>query len=522
MKKHLFFILLAFSFCLKAQLPYLNASTGNLDEFPVDKDTNMYMFHENLLVKTDKNFNTIWAYTYGNLKFNNLLLSKTGSIFFIANKSIGKIESNGTISWCKDLNNISAVINGTSFVNYTTSQINSLLLDRNNHFIVTGNVSITNSGYSAYYLKLDTLGNPIKLAPFNGYLLNKFSIINDSLGYYRFMGGGGPPQLSACHGFGYTLFNDNSNNFINGHAYIMSDTQCADDYRLVRSKFNSGYYIHSRINYNYGSYFKTSVLKCNLNGQIKWGHTFDNCLTSSPVYGSSRSLVEDYSGNIFLQVSSAPPRSYGVLKIDSNGVTNNSAIITHSWNTVSNPTSWPIQYIGIQKIAGDNLYTHYVATGHPISPLNINLFKSSLSSSCYTMSSCNPVFGTGGNITPLQTPTLELVTSFSITTQNLTSNTTTFAVNTNSCTLQVDVGLKENNADKQIIKLHPNPTSNILKFDLANSATIEEVRVLDVNGKMIKKVPSCSELNVSELLPGMYFLQLMSDGKSHYAKFFKE
>lgn len=520
MKKLIIYLLIVFaSNNLYAQFPHLNASTGNAGEFPVDKDTNIYLFHGNRLVKTDKNFNTIWANTYDNLQFNNLLLSKTGSMFFIAGKCIGKIENNGAISWSRDLSTISAVINGTSFVNYGTSQLNSLLLDRNNQLIITGNITTTNSAYSAYYLKLDTMGNPIKLAPFNGYLLNNFSIINDSLGYYNFMGGGGPAALSICYSLGFTMFNDNSNNFIRGVVYINSDTQCTDYYRLVRSQFNSGFYIHTSINYNYNLYRKTSVLKFYLNGNVKWGRTFDNCLPPTlSIMGQSNSLIEDNSGNIFLQVQSSPPNAFGILKIDSNGVSNNSAIITHSWNAVSNP----IQYLSVQKIAGNNLYTQFVAVGHPISPLSINLFKSSLSSNCYTISSCNSGLATGGNGTPLQTPTLQLVTSFSITSQNLTSTTATFAVNTKSCTLLSDVGLKEFDSNNQIIMLHPNPTSNILKFDLANSAIIEEVHVIDVNGKIIKTHLNCTEISVSDLMPGIYFLQLKSEGQLYYSKFIKE
>ena len=53
--------ILFFSFGFSQSYPYLNASTANENEFPVDKDTNIYMFDGNRLVKTDKNFNVIWG-----------------------------------------------------------------------------------------------------------------------------------------------------------------------------------------------------------------------------------------------------------------------------------------------------------------------------------------------------------------------------------------------------------------------------------------------------------------------------
>ena len=95
--------LLVLSFGFSQNYSYLNASTGNKDEYPVDKDTNIYMFQGGRLTKTDKNFNVIWSYTYTGVSFTNLLLSKTGSIYFIegngiTNKYFGKINPNGPLA----------------------------------------------------------------------------------------------------------------------------------------------------------------------------------------------------------------------------------------------------------------------------------------------------------------------------------------------------------------------------------------------------------------------------------------
>ena len=91
----LFSIIIVFSGILKAQtFPYLNASTGNEGQYIVDADTNIFMYHDNQLEKYDKNFNSIWVKKYSGLSFCNLLLSKTGSIYFIASDSINPYLKN--------------------------------------------------------------------------------------------------------------------------------------------------------------------------------------------------------------------------------------------------------------------------------------------------------------------------------------------------------------------------------------------------------------------------------------------
>ena len=90
-----------------------------------------------------------------------------------------------------------------------------------------------------------------------------------------------------------------------------------------------------------------------------------------------------------------------------------------------------------------------------------------------------------------------------------------------SCTMN-DVGIAENNQDAKIIKLYPNPASHIIKFELENLESMDQVHVLDVNGKIIKTQLKCTEISVSDLKPGIYFLQLKRNEKDFYGKFVKE
>lgn len=186
MKKFILFsIIIVFSGILKAQtFPYLNASTGNRNQYIIDSDSNLIMFHQNQIEKLDNHFNPIWVKKYIGLDFYSLLLSKTGSIYFIAadttnytyfnlqyNRHIGKIDSEGNLEWEKTI------------THNTLSNINlrQLFLDRNNHLIISGEGTNTNG--SGIILKLDTLGGPIYSKTIknpNSFDFQNVTILNDS------------------------------------------------------------------------------------------------------------------------------------------------------------------------------------------------------------------------------------------------------------------------------------------------------------------------------------------------------
>jgi len=148
------------------------------------------------------------------------------------------------------------------------------------------------------------------------------------------------------------------------------------------------------------------------------------------------------------------------------------------------------------------------------------MFKSSLSSGCYTASSCNS-FGTGGNFAPIQTPTVQVVNTYSIYSQNITSSMVTFASNTLSCTI-TDVGLKENNLNKNLFNLFPNPANNKLNVISTSNAPISNIHILDVNGKVLKTFINEVELEIKDLESGIYFLNIQVESRNYHQKFIKQ
>lgn len=64
--------------------------------------------------------------------------------------------------------------------------------------------------------------------------------------------------------------------------------------------------------------------------------------------------------------------------------------------------------------------------------------------------------------------------------------------------------ISENNS---LFSIHPNPTNDILYIDNPENKKIEAITLIDVNGKMIKKLyPQKDEMDVNRVSPGVYYL----------------
>ncbi|RYY00772.1 T9SS type A sorting domain-containing protein [bacterium] len=81
------------------------------------------------------------------------------------------------------------------------------------------------------------------------------------------------------------------------------------------------------------------------------------------------------------------------------------------------------------------------------------------------------------------------------------------------------------NPDFQLNKLSifPNPTNNILNFNLGDSASINNISIIDVTGKVIipKFDLNSKTIDVSNLQSGVYFVRFDSEGQSLTKKFIK-
>ncbi|MFO0356084.1 MAG: T9SS type A sorting domain-containing protein [Sphingobacteriaceae bacterium] len=525
MKKLITLLLTVFAFSnLYSQLPYLNASTGNAGEFPVDKDTNMYGFYNNTLFKVDKNQNVVWTKNYSNINFYGLLLSKTGSLFFFNQNVFGKMDLDGNPLWTKSIDGIDAIYSGTVSGTHTVN-CNRILLDRNNELVISGSTSVGSTvSDNGFILKTDTNGN-FKYLKMVGALYSPstyFQVVNDSSGFYKLnrFGQGSPPMLSGSlatriFNISYKEISDTLINYIpifgnNYGDYLMG-------WSILKSKLNTDFYLY--VSYRPGAIGNTldvTIAKFNSSAKNLWTTRFDG----GPGF-PSLGATENYKGQLlcqFLFHINFPGSKIAVASIDTNGVTNGICKNTYIYST------WPIQMGSnrIQSLKNNSFFQEHIPQNSPLNPLTIMKINFNSSSSCISTVSCNYT-SIQGSAPVSYTPFCKInpVTSYTISSITPSITVTTLTINTTNCTLN-EVGLNENFLQKQTINLHPNPASNILKFDLANSAEVEEVHVLDVNGKTVKTLLNCKEISVSDIAPGIYFLQLKSDGQTYYSKFIKE
>ncbi len=74
------------------------------------------------------------------------------------------------------------------------------------------------------------------------------------------------------------------------------------------------------------------------------------------------------------------------------------------------------------------------------------------------------------------------------------------------------------------IKLYPNPTQEILSFDLPMTFTPTDIAIYDLTGKVIRdfKCEQKNNIKVSDLVPGMYFIKFTSTDRTMNLKFVKK
>lgn len=71
---------------------------------------------------------------------------------------------------------------------------------------------------------------------------------------------------------------------------------------------------------------------------------------------------------------------------------------------------------------------------------------------------------------------------------------------------------------------YPNPTSGLLKFNLANDESVYQAKVYDMTGRVVmnKQIAAQGTMDVSALQSGSYFIQLVSDKETLVNRFVKE
>lgn len=377
-----------------------------------------------------------------------------------------------------------------------------------------------------FILKTDTLGNIIKLKMINDVSSIcpsssfGFQVINDSSGIYKLIRFG--PKGSMCSNPQHIVclsYNDNNDNLSD---YLQLDYNptvgYAMQWKVKKSKLNTDFYLH--IDYRPGSLgnpVDITVSKFKLNGNNLW----KTRLGVGPLQAFGNSATENYNGEVLTQLIfgiNSNQKKVVTAFINTIGVTNGVCQTTYSYSGTNN-------YFGsfrLQSEINNAFLQENIPNNSPLSPLNFMKIDNNLTAACVSTITCSYSLTTGAYTTSY-TPFCAVIPTGSNTITNISPTFTTIAltVNTTSCTMS-NVGLNKYDVYNQVVSIFPNPASNTIKFDITNSAEVEEVHVFDVNGKIVKTHLNCKEISVSELTPGIYFLQLKSDGWLYYKKFMKE
>ncbi len=522
MKTHLllisFFLIIAFS-SVKAQVfPYLNASTGNEGTFVIDVDSNIYMFHNSQIEKVDKNFNPIWVKTYNGISFFSILLSKNGSLYFIASdtinyynmsnnmntKYIGKININGNLAWCKTADNSSLNLS----INFY-----KLLLDRNNDLMASCNLGI---------IKLDTLGNMYYFKRIQSnlgliYDLKKTTVLKDSAGYYSFAFAWQAFETSGIGRFEYYEILD-----------TFSVQNAFNEYPQFYTVNNAWFY---KSKYDESTYYSISSHLLNIpgvgasffsirkhrNGNVIWNKKIG--LGALPYIITS--FNEDKHKNIVFNKSALSMGyhanySNDLIKLDSNGVHNSikHTLINYSWW----PPSAQFEQSILQTLYDNNYFYTFVGAEFPSNPLSITILDSSLISSCTYTASVTLLNELTGSMSTDTFLLKQSITPYIL--QDKAINVApilNFTIGSNYCTV---LNINENSSEKEEFNIYPNPSNNII--NIASSNNVEEVSIYDINSKKVLTSRTSAIIDVSKLNSGIYFIKVQTDKGEFSQKFIKE
>lgn len=80
------------------------------------------------------------------------------------------------------------------------------------------------------------------------------------------------------------------------------------------------------------------------------------------------------------------------------------------------------------------------------------------------------------------------------------------------------LGIEENNL--QEFAIYPNPTQNILNIE-TQEQIIETIKIINLQGVIVKEVGITDKIDISSLASGMYFIQIFSEGNRITKKFIK-
>lgn len=504
-------------------MPYLNASAGNTNATLRGPDSSMYYLDGSKLLKMDKNKAIQWSKDYNGVIFSALLLSKTGSLFFLAGEKVGKLNAaTGNMVWVKSYPGYAYTLGGTQY--QSSPAFTQLLLDRNNHLAISGiNAPIGNT--DAVFLKLDTNGTVVdqKLL-FNslpsGAFLQNFNIIQDSVGYYSFLVTYYEFPGSNAYLLTYNSATNRLKDTMKFVANLMSNFTLS---RFIKSGRNATDFYLGTSKQSSGIIFdEMRLAKYNSTRQrgnytvINWAQSyFDN-------------VGEDEKGNMSLVFHNGSANGVTpiVVNLDSN-FTRLSAFQYTAGTAQANPVwtkVWPFydQSVFIQEHS------------NTLPANTIRLFDGKTPPSCITNFSlgttqlCNSApcrYSTVefANVFSFMTYTVPVTTTFSTQPVSYTVSSFTPVLDLNYCSSSLSVMEQAEGEDTFRMMVFPQPTHGSVVLT-TNKQTESEVIILNGLGSVVKKYHLSGQslqMDLSDLPAGLYYAERRGGDGTNVAKIIK-
>lgn len=525
-----FFLFLFIGYSKAQVFPYLNASTGNKEQYIIDKDTNLYMYHESQIEKLDKNFNPIWIKSYPDLFFHNLLLSKTGSLYFISKNPsndnlnvFGKVNPTGSIDWCKIIDTALVIFpdesNKSSMISFY-----KLILDRNNNLIISGSAQTRLQSYdnvSGLFLKVDTNGNSLtfknfffKFSTFS--FLDNFTVLDDSLGTYRFIFDFNDFESGNAFFLNYDENNDtviNSKKFTHfgplssNKGSMFSKSKINKDFTYAVTEYSDEFSSSSQHNFLISKFYKDMTL---------WSMKFD-------FYANARLIIknidEDENGDIIFIIKE-PRWVYNYtstcFKINfSDSILTQKILISNVLSPL-NQNLYPHEKI--HAFPGKKYFYDVYQNSSPPNPLNVNFLDSTLSNNCNGRKTYNTLTNgfSNSNFNYFDVGTINTYNEYFIT--QASSDVSSFIINPNYCLILNEQELQKNTNS---IEIFPNPTNQLLYIKSKTDDVIIHSKIYDIYGNELL-IDFNHDMDVSNLNAGIYFIKVKTDKGEFIQKFIKE
>lgn len=91
-------------------------------------------------------------------------------------------------------------------------------------------------------------------------------------------------------------------------------------------------------------------------------------------------------------------------------------------------------------------------------------------------------------------------------------------------TTDIEISTNINETENNKIKIYPNPATSQISFTIPSTESIVSIKIYNQNGQIIQQIikPDQTTINISGLIPGLYFIRIDTEANRYISKIIKE